>query len=208
MHDEYEELPSFMTGVSKEAGGKFSLITKAKGLGGTVKNWFRGAKASPVPSTVPSAPKAWGTAPTNVPIAGSQYGAFAPKPAVPPAAAAPSWMGRAKQVGGGALSALNAASTPLFAYSMMQDMWGGGGGAEQQAAEVDPNQQMQAQAQGQGAHPGYFAGFDPRNEPMQGNAGDWFRGIFTRGRNPAVEQQNQQQHAALGHYAAQVAGKG
>jgi len=205
MRDQFNELPSFMTGIPKEAGAAKAMWSKAKNGLGSVKNWFRGAKATPAPAAT-TGTRAWGTAAGNTPITGSQYGAFTPKaPAAP--AAAPSWMGRAKQVGGGVMNTLNAASTPLFAYSMMQDMWGGNG-AEAPAAEADPSQQMQVPGQGQATQPGYYAGFDPRNEPMQGNAGDWFRGIFTRGRNPAVEQQTQQQHAAMGHYAAQAAGKG
>ena len=199
-----------MTGIPKEAGA-WQLATKLKNGWGSVQNYFKGSKALPAPA-VPNAPKAWGTGPKNTPITNPQFGAFTPKPqpAPPPQ---PGWFGRASEFGDKALDNLNKITAPLFVYGMARDMFSGGGGQVQEPA-MTPEQHAQLQAQMQmstgqyGQQPGYYGGYDPRNEPMQGNIGDWFRGVFTRGRNPALEQQYQQQAAEINQRAAQMAGRG
>lgn len=199
MHDLHDDLPAFMTGIRKEAGVNFQLATRLKNGWGAVRNFMKGAKSSPAPINVGT--KASVQVPHPTPH---------PTPANTPTAA-PGWWDRAKQVGGAASNTINAVTTPLFAYGMVRDMWGGSGEQPQQAEPVD-----QGMSQGYppamdyrpGMQPGYYGGYDPRNEPMQGNIGDWFRGVFTRGRNPALEQQYQQQVAELNQRAAQMAGRG
>lgn len=171
-------------------------MTKAKNGLGSVRNWFSGAKAKPVPPVSGTTP---GVGYNSKNMTTHVYPDHTQVPQ------RPSWMDTAKSIGGGAMGSLNTVATGLWAADMVGGALGFGGRQEQAPEQQMPQMGMYGQPEYQ--QPGYYAGYDPRNEPMQGNAGDWFRGIFTAGRNPRVEQEQRMHQFALSNMHEQAAAR-